>query len=189
MDPEKLPYQAFYPVAKNGPADLSANRDAKSAGAACFFQRKNDEMRGVTLFSPFADAEVFPTAPQAKGRGKMLRSAQTEPLLFAWNGRREGFPPPGPASLDNDAPIFALHALAETMGPFPADFTGLVRSFHLLVTPVYDTYLNRFLSKAYFKPHFALGVKVESPDQFFISFRRPSRNLKISCKHPSALLG
>jgi len=55
--------------------------------------------------------------------------------LFNGIGHRKGFSAPGATALDDGLPVFGPHPLAETMGSFTANSTGLVGTFHPVATP------------------------------------------------------
>jgi hypothetical protein len=75
---EKFPHQTFETITAYGPAYLATDGDAESAGAAGFFQDKNNEMGSLEFFSPFPDFSIFPSPPKAKSRGKTFFSARPQ---------------------------------------------------------------------------------------------------------------
>jgi hypothetical protein len=56
--------------------------------------------------------------------------------LFNGVGHRKGFSSLGATTLYDRLPVFGLHPLAETMGSFSTNSTGLVSTFHAVATPL-----------------------------------------------------
>lgn len=82
----------------------------------------------------FSYSDEFFALPQSGRGGKRIFIVGQQVLLLC-NGRAQRLATTGPAPIDNLTTAFGLHPLAESMGPFPLDTTGLKSALGHLYTP------------------------------------------------------
>jgi len=138
MGAKKFPGPPFYPIALNGPTDLSTDCQPEPDGTARFIQYDDYEIGGMYFSPPLPDA-IEITVPVKPTGGRKIVSLfhllDRQQMSLRRNRCRQIFAPAGTAALDDGLTVFGLHPLAKTMSSFTADFTGLISAFHFAATP------------------------------------------------------
>lgn len=133
MQPEKLPQSAFKQVALNGPPNFPADCQPEPGRAVRFLHDNDDKMTSMPFTTLSLNHQICPPVAHSAGRGKRpLRYHRLADNLFGRDRDDQALAPLGPATLEDDLAVFALHPTTKAMGSFTANFTWLISAFHVL---------------------------------------------------------